>query len=66
MSKGSTPRPFSVSNEEFSKSWNATFKKEVCPECQSMHWNHAHATSACGMEADYKLCEDCGHRWDIG
>ena len=66
MSKGSTPRPLSVSNEEFSKSWNAIFKKEICPECQSMHWNHARSTSACGMEADYKLCEDCGHRWDIG
>ena len=65
MSKGSTPRPFSVSNEEFSKAWDNIFKPVVCPECKSMHWNHAHGSSACGMETDYKLCEDCGHQWDM-
>lgn len=29
MSKGSRPRPYSVSKEQFSKNWDSIFKKEV-------------------------------------
>ena len=28
MSKGSAPRPFSVSNEEYAKRWDAIFHKD--------------------------------------
>jgi transposase-like protein len=66
MSKGSNPRPFSVSQEAFSQAWDVIFNPVVCPECNSVNWKHAHGHSACGMEADYKLCEDCDHQWDIG
>lgn len=29
MSKGSAPRPFSVSNEEYAKRWDAIFQKPI-------------------------------------
>jgi transposase-like protein len=65
VSKGSTPRPLSVDRDKFNAAWETTFRSEVCPECDSLNWIHAHGNSACGMEADYKLCKDCGHQWDI-
>ena len=45
--------------------WDAIFN-EKCPECQSNNWFVKHGFSACGMEADAKVCEDCDHQWDIG
>ncbi len=33
MSKGSKPRPYSVTQEQFSKNWDNIFKKEVS-------WDH--------------------------
>ena len=30
--KGSNPRPFSVSNEEYSKRWDAIFQKDIRAE----------------------------------
>ena len=32
MSKGSNPRPFSVSNEEYANRWDAIFGKDKEPE----------------------------------
>lgn len=29
MSKGSSPRPFSVSNDEYAKRWDAIFQREL-------------------------------------
>lgn len=48
MSKGSTPRPFSVSNDEYAKRWDAIFHKdEKDPEptvdsvVQPTHWGES-------------------------
>ena len=36
MGKGSTPRPFSVSNEEYANRWDAIFGKEKEPPKPSL------------------------------
>ncbi len=36
--KGSTPRPFSVSDEEYSKRWDAIFQKDIKAEDDDKAW----------------------------
>lgn len=47
--KGSAPRPFSVSNEEYASRWDAIFgrdKKEE-PPCKHEVWTHDGETYRC-------------------
>jgi len=37
--KGSNPRPFSVSNEEYSKRWDAIFQKDLKAEDDDKAWD---------------------------
>jgi len=36
--KGSTPRPFSVSDEEYSKRWDAIFQRDIKAEDEDKSW----------------------------
>lgn len=36
MSKGSTPRPFSVSNEEYAARWDMIFQRDIPKEAQKV------------------------------
>jgi hypothetical protein len=37
--KGSAPRPLSVSNEEYSKRWDAIFQRDIKAEDEDKSWN---------------------------
>jgi len=36
--KGSAPRPLSVSNEEYSKRWDAIFQRDIKAEDEDKSW----------------------------
>ena len=36
--KGSAPRPLSVSNEEYSKRWDAIFQRDITAEDDDKSW----------------------------
>lgn len=67
MSKGSAPRPFSVSNAEYSQRWDAIFgkdKTDACPKCNHSDLRSYRTTSG-GMNVCVVECENCGHIVDI-
>ena len=37
--KGSAPRPLSVSNEEYSRRWDAIFQRDIKAEDEDKSWN---------------------------
>ncbi len=52
--KGSSPRPFSVSNEEYAQRWDAIFGKDK-PACTHDVWTHTgnvYKCIECGLEAE--------------
>jgi len=52
--KGSAPRPFSVSNEEYAQRWDAIFGKDK-PECKHDVWGHdgeSYVCINCGLKAE--------------
>ena len=69
MSKGSSPRPFSVSNQEYADRWDAIFAKkskaDVCPHCGSDDTYFTHTSEDDnGNRVDYQSCNECEHDWD--
>lgn len=66
MSKGSARRPTSLADNELNKRWEAIFgKKQKCPVCNSKEYQQK-STVQYNMEVDYKQCNDCGDKFDIG
>lgn len=65
MSKGSSPRPFSVDNNTFSENFDRIFGKKgtECPSCRSRNWA-IEFNFVGGAENFYKVCSDCEHTWD--
>lgn len=63
MSKGSAPRPFSVSNEEYANRWDAIFAKESCPACGSLDFHTCRGIKD-GEPFSHKECDRCKHKWD--
>ena len=64
--KGSAPRPFSVSNQEYAERWDAIFgkEKEVPPQpaqydllCKHEIWTH---------NGDRYVCMNCGAQSEAG
>lgn len=49
--KGSAPRPFSVSNEEYATRWDAIFAKDNEEPCKHDVWTH---------DGEVYRCLDCG------
>jgi len=54
--KGSSPRPFSVSNEEYAARWDAIFGKDK-PECTHEVWTH---------DGQSYVCLNCNARSEAG
>lgn len=65
MSKGSSPRPYSVDHKTFSSNWETIFAKNKvkCPECGSTNLDIEFCFTA-GVETFYKVCMDCDHQFD--
>lgn len=66
--KGSSPRPFSVSNAEYASRWDAIFGKDIntgdlCPACGARASEHGSGLVH-GIETTWRICSDCGHQWD--
>ena len=72
MSKGSTPRPFSVSNEEYASRWDAIFgrdqpkeKPSACPKCGDENYSVHHIKPGHGDPSEtYCICNQCQHEFD--
>lgn len=61
--KGSSPRPFSVSNAEYASRWEAIFGREPrCPRCESAEVDVL-TQPAQGIETTYKECRECSLVW---
>lgn len=59
MSKGSAPRPFFVSNEEYARRWDEIFAKESCPACASFEFETREVNGQ-----TVKECKRCEHQWN--
>ena len=72
MGKGSAPRPFSVSNEEYANRWDAIWgrdqkkgKPESCPQCGSEEYDSCKTPVGTGDPSHtYCKCTSCGHEFD--
>jgi len=69
MSKGSTPRPFSVANEEYANRWDAIFarnkKLTACPKCGSEEYDSCSTPVGAGDPSHtYCVCTSCHHEFD--
>lgn len=65
MSKGSKPRPFSVSNEQYAERWDAIFGKDkaksaLCPKCGKDSLETTYGTND-GLPTYQLSCMSCGH-----
>ena len=62
--KGSSPRPFSISEDEYAKRWAETFGKnkkiKKCPNCGSESFD----TLLSSVNTWHRCCE-CTHEWDL-
>lgn len=56
MGKGSAPRPFSVSNEEYNTRWDAIFGRDVAPDDTSQERVDEIEKNE---HVDEPLCPDC-------
>ena len=71
MGKGSAPRPFSVSNEEYANRWDAIFGRDLqtkptkCPKCGSEEYDSCRIPVGAGDPSEtYCVCASCHHQFD--
>jgi DNA-directed RNA polymerase subunit M/transcription elongation factor TFIIS len=68
MSKGSSPRPFSVSNQDYANRWDAIFGKDKtteCPKCGADDYESVKTKPGQGDPSKtYCLCNQCGNEFD--
>jgi hypothetical protein len=63
--KGSRPRPFSVSNQDYAERWDAIFgRTQRCPKCESEELTRGQGVVA-GAQRSYEQCLNCGHVWGM-